>query len=155
MFKGKMIFSLMVFLISLLPQSVYSAKLRPPVQVTFQQNNLSSDETEITLTAQVHVDTESLRLFIDLPLEIVLIDGELEWEGRLQAGDKQEIKIRTVRSSGVNPVIGGKATIRLKNGVEFVQKNQLTLNDLRQDRSLAGPPAHREGNQRSIFDFRK
>lgn len=153
MSKKPVIFVLTALLLLTTPFAVHAAKPRPPVQTAFQQTDLSDDETEITLTARVNTDTESLTLFIDLPLEVFLIEGELTWEGPLQAGEEQRITIKVVNSGGLNTVIQGEAKIRLKGGTEFVQGNQLILNQPSEKRSKPRVPMLRKRNGGTILEF--
>ncbi len=154
MIKGKLLFFLMVVYTAFVAQESLGAKPRPPVHLIFQQHTLHSEETEIILTARVHTDTASIELLIDLPRNVVLVGGTPAWKGQLQAGESHQIKIRVVSSSGVNPVVEGRAIVHFPNGAAYTQINSLTLEGEIPERSLT-PPDNGKRKQRSIFDFRK
>ncbi|MFQ5587694.1 MAG: hypothetical protein ACE5F7_02550 [Nitrospiria bacterium] len=134
--------------------AAHAEKPLPPVQIGFQQNDLSEDETEITLSARVFSDTELLTLVIDLPLEVFLIEGELAWEGPLRAGAEQHIKIKVINSGGLHTEIQGLAEVRLKDGTMFVQKSLFVMSALSEGTVKPVPPLRHKGNGGTTLEFR-
>ncbi len=147
-------FFILIFFIFSPPDLAKAIKPSPPVQLIFQQQDFSKDETRITLSAKVNVDTEWLTLVIDLPFDVFVIGGEKNWEGPLQAGSTHNIELVIENSGGFQSLIEGKASIRLSNGVVFVQKRRFILNQALEKKPRPLPPIKRKGNQDSVIEFR-
>ena len=153
-------FKLSLFILSTVwvfsPAFSAAIKPRPPIQLMFQERALSETEVEITLTARVGIDSDTVSLSIMLPPELFLIEGEAEWEGPMSAGSEQKITV-VVLSSGIDgPEIEGRASIRFPGAAVFEQRNRMVLkqSQLSTPESKPTPPIKRKGNQEAVIEFR-
>lgn len=154
MFVRPSVFFILVFFIFFPPDFANAIKPSPPVQLIFQQQNLSEEETRITLTAKANVDTELLKMMIELPLDVFVIEGEKTWEGPLLSGSAHKIELTVENSGGFQSLIEGKGSIRLANGVVIVQKRRFMMNQPLEKKTRPLPPIWRKGNQDSVIEFR-
>lgn len=147
------VFVLLV-LFFLFPARIQAVKLRPPIQLMFQEHALSETELEITLTARSNIETASVSLTLTLPFGVLLIEGEPEWEGPMSAGAEQVIRVVILNPERNGTVITGQAMIRLQSNVVFEQSNRLVLKKSREKPSKPVPPVKHKGNHGAILEFR-
>ena len=144
---------LTVFLFSP-PYFAEAGKPRPPIQIMLQQTDISDGKMRITLTALAHIDTESASLLIVLPPDVLVIKGDEQWEGPLEAGSKQTLEIIIQNFDPLTSGIEGKASIRLSNGTTFEQQNELILEPTVHKRLTPPLPLKQKGSQESVLEFR-
>ncbi|MEC4677217.1 MAG: hypothetical protein VST69_00490 [Nitrospirota bacterium] len=138
----------------LFPTFVQAVKPRPPIQLMFQEDVLSETETEITLIAHTNMDTDSVSLSMTLPPDLLLVEGETEWEGPMSGGEEQRITVKILKPDTLRSVIEGRAILNLPNDGVFEQYNHFVLKESPQKILKPTPQMKQKGNDESIIEFR-
>jgi len=153
-FKNKVLLFLSVLFSIGLPITVQAMKPRPPLQLALSAVDLSEDKTQITLSATANTGNEGVELSLELPLGLLLLEGERTWAGPLNLGDTHTL-VLIVQNDGTRTyTILAEAKVRLPNAGHFIQERPLVLNPSALDRSPLAPPIRQRSGGDSILEFR-
>lgn len=154
MLKSRFVFLIQVVFLFGTFSAAEAVKPRPPLQLSLLQVNLSEKESQVTLIATANVDSDQVKLSIDLPIGLSLVEGVDQWEGALKKGETKKMEV-IVENQNRNPQkITGKATLHLNEGETFVQQSTLILNDAKAKSSLPGPSVKRKQGEENILEFK-
>lgn len=145
------VLSLLVFILS---PKADAEKPLPPLQMSLFQIDLAEEKVEITLRARANIDSRKVSLSISLPLGLSLIDGDEKWEGLLKKGETKSVKLVIQNLRGFSQEITSVATVFLKSGETYVQRNRLILNPSPREVPIPPPPILGKEGGKPILQFK-
>lgn len=154
MFRQRFIcFAQIIFLLGIF-SSAEAVKPRPPLQLSLLQVPLSEKQSRLTLTATANIDSDQVKLSIDLPAGLSLVEGIDQWEGSLKKGETKKIEAVVENPRHSAQRVTGVATLQLNEGGTFVQRSMLTLDEPKTNSSPPAPSIKRKQGEENILEFK-
>jgi hypothetical protein len=123
MFKPRVFLLLFLSLLSLSCAAVQTAKPRGPLSITIEPLGVISGETvSFVITINSTTSGQNLRVMIQPPGDMELLEGELQWQGAITAGEPLELSFTGRFSSMHENRVAAIAVLNLGAGGNFSQR---------------------------------
>lgn len=154
MIFNRFVWIIILFTLTTTAAPAWAIKPRPPLQLSFQQTDLSGGESRLTMIAVANVDLNRVTLSIELPPGLSLVAGEEQWENAMKKGETKKMEWVVQSPNQAPRKVTGKAVIESSAGEKFVEQATLTLNEAEKETPLRTPSVKRKEGGETILEFK-
>jgi hypothetical protein len=141
---------LFIAFLSVIP--AWAVKPQAPIRLTLSDLDGAGDQRRLVLRATAALDADALELSLNLPPDIVRLEGPDKWSGPLRKGEVKTLEVIVQVPSHPLRQVVGKAIMTTAFGT-FIRQSRLAL-DHPSPSPPALPPPQRRDHAGNVLEFK-